>query len=99
MIHPLLTKGDNPQYNNGKQTIRDLEKKLTVCEMIGACKFNIEKYRARKKGTDEQDEAKAKKYDDYLRFLGKFNNDTFRHLKVSSAISQWKIKLDYLDGL
>jgi hypothetical protein len=70
MLHPLLTKGANKHYDTkGKVTIQELEKELTVIEMIGYCKGNIFKYNSRKKGSDMEDAIKADKYDNYLTHL------------------------------
>jgi hypothetical protein len=72
MKHPLLNP-NSKHYDddNGKPTIIDLEQKLTLEQMIGACLFNIYKYEARKdkKGQRTSDEQKIITYRKYLEYL------------------------------
>jgi len=77
--HPLLLKESAAHYDAtksklGKKNIKvnnilGLEETLTVPELIGACKFNIYKYKYRSKGQDDLDAKKAKSYYKYLIFL------------------------------
>lgn len=70
-LHPLINK-NSPHYDTGKTSaIEELEKQLTVTEMIGFCKANIFKYnyRLHDKGQKESDQEKIKTYEDYLSLL------------------------------
>jgi len=68
-LHPLLNK-DAKHYDNGDEpTIKMLERKMTVREMIGACVFNEGKYEARMKGQDAEDKKKAEDYRAYRHSL------------------------------
>jgi len=54
---------DKPeQYNVGIDTIERARQNMTQEELIGAYKFNIDKYIWRKKGSDKEDLIKAKDY-------------------------------------
>ena len=64
--HPLINKDSAHYRKDGRETILDIEDDLTICELIGACKFNIRKYRLREKGQNELDEIKIKTYADYM---------------------------------
>ena len=69
--HPLIDPG-SPYYDaNGEPTIFKLERELTVCEMIGACIFNIGKYKARlgKKDDPARELEKIGRYEVYLEEL------------------------------
>ena len=72
MSHPLKNP-NSPHYQlwSGAESIEVIENYLSTDELIGACKFNILKYRLRigKKGNPESDLKKIKTYDDYLAFL------------------------------
>ena len=67
-IHPLINPKSKHYESNGRNKIFDIEKKLSVAEMIGAAKFNIEKYdfRKDKKGQKEDDLVKLETYSNYL---------------------------------
>jgi len=94
-LHPLLTKNANKHYDTkGKPTIKQIEDTLTVCEMIGACKFNIAKYTAREKGQNEEDTKKASKYKNYLDFLSRCS-PMDRVMIVSHWYKENKIKFSY----
>ena len=43
MTHPLINPDSTHYKQDGKQSIQDIEDKLSVDEMIGACTFNIMK--------------------------------------------------------
>lgn len=68
-LHPLLNP-DITHYNttSGAIAIKELEKQLTVNQMIGWCKGNIFKYEFRKelKGKQEEDKTKIKTFKKYL---------------------------------
>ena len=86
-LHPLLTKDQNHHYDEkGKSAIFNIEKELTVTEMIGACKFNIGKYIRRDKGQDIEDVKKANKYQDYLIELESIP----KRLKDTTVRRAWK---------
>ncbi len=73
-LHPLLTDGKNKHYNvqgMERTSLQFLEDKMTVAEMIGACKFNILKYLLREKGSNIEDAAKSEKYNAYRAELEK----------------------------
>ena len=92
-MHPLI--GDNPQYINGdKNNIYDMEKALSVSDMIGFCKGSIYKYSNRSKGEDEQDEEKKRKYHAYLYELEKIPN-RFRSLSVRRAFKKTNVNFNY----
>lgn len=70
--HPLLNPNSTHyQLWSGVESIELIESYLTVDELIGACKFNILKYRLRigKKDDLEKDMTKIKTYEDYLAYL------------------------------
>jgi hypothetical protein len=86
-LHPLLTKNQNKHYDkNGRSTIFEIEKELTVTEMIGVCKFSIYKYNSRDKNQDKTDAIKASKYNDYLKEL----NIIPKRLKDTTVRRAWK---------
>ena len=91
-LHKLLTHGSNKQYLvNGKSAIQEMEKELTVNEMIGFCKANIFKYKFREKGSNAEDDYKVSKYEAYLEELSALQSD----LLVSDAWNLLEIKWDY----
>ena len=72
MIHPLLNP-DSPHYDNpgGKPDIWELESRMTISELIGWCKGNINKYdlRKHKKGQLDKDVTKIITFQRYKKFL------------------------------
>jgi len=99
VLHPLIVEQSQGYYGSEKnQTIEEIEKELTIREMIGACKFNIKKYRKRagKKGSKEADLKKAEHYCDYLTFLGGILELPF----VKEVHTVWEIlNTNYLLGM
>jgi hypothetical protein len=95
-LHPLITKGKNNHYlnSNGLNRIYDLEKELTVSEMIGFCKANIFKYKVRKKNQDIEDNKKIEKYEAYLKELRSIEKE-LHNISVRDAFSILNIKWDY----
>ncbi|MGW8169688.1 MAG: DUF3310 domain-containing protein [Sulfurovaceae bacterium] len=69
MKHPLLNPNAVQYQKNGKQTIEEIEKKMSLDHLIGACLFNINKYIGREKGQNDLDAEKVEDYQRYLRFL------------------------------
>ncbi len=71
MTHPLINPASTHYKQNGKQSIQDIEEKLTVDDMVGACTFNVMKYtlRLETKGQKEADLKKMKTYQDYKDLL------------------------------
>jgi len=71
MTHPLINPESNHYKQDGRQSIQDIEEKISVDEMIGACTFNIMKYTMRldTKGQKKADLVKIKTYQDYKDLL------------------------------
>ena len=90
MKHPLINQQVGKHYGDYKSNdIFEIEKELTVAEMIGACKFNILKYASRqdKKGQKESDLKKIKTYQDYLELLQSIDVK-LRHCSVAYALNE-----------
>jgi len=75
-IHPLINPESKHYESDGRNRIFDIEKKLSVTEMIGAARFNIEKYdfRKDKKGQRNSDIAKLTTYINYLACLSRIED-------------------------
>lgn len=70
MTHPVLLKESAAHYDTGKQNnIIEFEQGTSIEGAIGACKYNIIKYRHRKKGQDELDSKKHKTFIGWLDLL------------------------------
>ena len=70
MKHPVLLKESAAHYDtDGKNNIIEFEQETNIAGAIGACQYNIIKYRNRKKGQDELDEKKIKTMDDWVELL------------------------------
>ena len=92
-LHKLLTHGSNKQYLvDGKSAIEEMEKEITVGEMIGFCKANIFKYNFREKGVNAEDAYKVTKYEAYLKELELLPN---RSLDVNTAFKISGVEWDY----
>ena len=86
LTHPLKNKASKHyELWNDLEVIELIEKVLTTEELIGACKFNILKYRLRIGNKDDEikELQKVKDYENYLKFLegkqcGKINNMVLR---------------------
>lgn len=76
ILHPLINPESNHYNQDGRQSIQDIEEKLSVDEMIGACTFNIMKYTLRldTRGQKEADLVKIKTYQDYKDLLLNMRN-------------------------
>lgn len=96
-VHPLINKESLHYQNDGKVAIQELEKRLTVVEMIGWCKGNIFKYEFRKqlKGALEADEKKIKTYKDYLHVLNMLHTKGFSDEIVLDAFLQYGLEFRY----
>ena len=96
MTHPLLNPTAKHYDTKEKPKIYYTEQKLTVREMIGACKFNIEKY-DREKGQDEKDKEKIKDYTRYLNFLLDLlsSDPSIEYMSVQYAYDYLGIDLSY----
>ena len=93
-IHPLINPKSKHYMRKGTNLIEDLEKRLTVIEMKGACLFNIYKYNNRNKGQDEEDKIKAQDYTNYLYELNKIP-DIDKNLKVCDAFKKNRMEFIY----
>jgi hypothetical protein len=72
-LHPLLNP-NSPHYDageDGKVAIEELEKEMTIQEMIGAMKYNIFKvnWRFGRKDPTDLERSKLKTYRDYMQEL------------------------------
>ena len=97
-LHPLLNKASSGHYEKDKRVaIQEMEKILTVSEMIGYCKGNVFKYEFRKelKGALEADEKKIETYRNYLRELEDMLYLSLGHFKVCDAIKLTKKEWAY----
>lgn len=91
-LHPLLNP-DSAHYQDGKKVaIEEMERELSVREMIGYCKGNIFKYAFRKelKGALEADEKKIATYEAYLKLLKDLASLSLENHKVSDALRMTK---------
>lgn len=70
-LHPLLNPNSTHYEDEDKVSIQEMEKEMSVIEMIGYCKGNIFKYEFRKhnKGALEADEVKKKTHEAYMAVL------------------------------
>ena len=91
-LHPLLNESSIHYQDGKKVAIEEAEQILTVCEMIGACKFNIFKYEFRKelKGALEADEKKIETYQKYLNELFDMASLSLHNHYVCDAIKMTK---------
>ena len=96
-LHPLINK-DSSHYDKGKKSaIEELEKQLTVTEMIGFCKGNIFKYRYRleDKGQKESDLKKIQTYENYLKLLERLDDAGYFLDTVAMALEKSMIRFRY----
>ncbi len=96
-LHPLINKA-SPHYDKGKKSaIEELEKQLTVTEMIGFCKGNIFKYRYRleDKGQKESDLKKIQTYENYLKLLERLDDAGYFLDTVAMALEKSMIRFRY----
>jgi len=90
--HPLINESASHYRVNGKETILEIEKELTICELIGAAKFNIKKYALREKGQDVQDMTKIEDYTRYLNFLRGLLTTDFELYQITVLSEVMRIK-------
>lgn len=97
MKHPLMNRNAKHYDTGEKPTIWNIEQKLTVREMIGACKFMMIKYGERDKGQDEHDAEKMKDYLRYMEFLsGVLRDDpAIEYMTVQEAYDYLDVELEY----
>lgn len=101
-LHPLVNKASTHYEKDKRVAIEELEKQLTVSEMIGWCKGNIFKYEFRKelKGTLEADKKKIETFKNYLKELEDMAYLSLGHFKVSDAIKltrrEWAYRIEDL---
>ena len=73
--HPLVNpKASHYDHGDGLTTIEIIEGQQTICELVGACKFNITKYSSRNKGQDNADAEKVRDYTRYMQLLMKIGS-------------------------
>lgn len=69
-FHPVLLPESSGHYDTaGQNNIIEFEQKTSIAGGIGACQYNIIKYRNRKKGQDELDEKKIKTMEAWIGLL------------------------------
>ena len=101
-LHPLINPESSHYQSGGKVAIEEMEKILTVFEMIGYCKGNIFKYEFRKelKGALEADEKKIETYKNYQRELEDMLYLSLGNHKVCDAIKltrrEWAYRVNDL---
>ncbi len=96
-LHPLINKESSHYDTNETTAIEELEKRLTVTEMIGFCKANIFKYSYRmdKKGQKESDLVKIKTYEDYLELLLRLDDAGYFLDTVAMALDKAMLRFRY----
>ena len=96
-LHPLINKESSHYDTNETTAIEELEKRLTVTEMIGFCKANIFKYQYRleDKGQKESDLVKIKTYEDYLELLLRLDDAGYFLDTVAMALDKAMLRFRY----
>lgn len=96
-LHPLINENSSHYEDDGKVAIQELEKKLTVIEMLGWCKGNIFKYEFRKelKGALEADEVKIGTYKAYLEVLKVLCKNGIDNMTVAESLDLALIRFRY----
>ncbi len=98
ILHPLINENSNHYLIDGKQSIQSIEEVLSVNEMIGACTFNIMKYKRRleTKGQKESDLKKIQTYQDYKDLLTEMTGKCVcGSIKVYDAYNLCGVKVRY----
>ena len=95
-LHPLINPNSKHYDREDRSEIEILEERLTVNEMIGACKFNIFKYGYRKeeKGQKEYDIAKRNTYKTYKSVLESLSA-RYKDVIVSDAFEYSGLEFRY----
>ena len=96
-LHPLLNKESTHYVSNSTKltAIELIESQLTIVEIIGWCKANINKYKYRKdlKGQKRSDLKKIKTYENYLELLLSFNDVSEK--TVSEVFKDFEMQFKY----
>ena len=95
-LHPLVNK-NSKHYDNGEKTaIERIEEKNTVCQMIGACTYNILKYSYRQdaKGQKVEDIEKIKTFQEYKKLLESID-EKFKDKIVSDVFEYVGLEFRY----
>ena len=101
-LHPLINPESSHYQSGGKVAIEEMQKVLSVSEMIGWCKGNIFIYELRKelKGALEADKKKIETYKNYLKELEDMAYLSLGNHKVCDAIKltkrEWAYKIEDL---
>ena len=97
MRHPLLNKSSTHYSQDGKSAIKELEKLLSVDQMIGFCRASIFKYEFRKdlKGQKDSDLVKIETYKNYLTVLETCSYSARSVKLVSEYFSDAKLEFEY----
>lgn len=95
--HPLLNPNSTHYEYDDKVSIQEMEKEMTVKEMIGYCKGNIFNHEFRKfnKGALEADEAKKKTYEAYIKVLKDMSSLSLDNHFVTDALKLTKREFAY----
>jgi len=96
-LHPLINKESSHYDTDKTSAIEELEKQLTVTEMIGFCKANIYKYKYRMdhKGQKESDQKKIETYTNYLSLLLQLDDAGYFLDTVAMALEKAMIQFRY----
>ena len=96
-LHPLINE-ESPHYDtNSTSAIEQLEKRLSVTEMMGFCKASIFKYlfRLDEKGQKEGDLKKIETYENYLEVLKQLDDAGYFFDTVALAFEKSMIQYRY----
>lgn len=96
-LHPLLNPNSTHYENDKEVAIQEMEKDMSVIEMIGYCKGNIFKYEFRKfhKGALEADEEKIRTYEAYMKVLKDMASLSLANHFVADALKMTKREFAY----
>lgn len=96
-LHPLLNPNSTHYENDKEVAIQEMEKDMSVIEMIGYCKGNIRKYEFRKfnKGALEADEEKIRTYEAYMKVLKDMASLSLENHFVADALKMTKREYAY----
>lgn len=96
-LHPLLNPNSTHYEDEGRVSIQEMEKEITVIEMVGYCKGNIFRYEFRKhnKGALEADEVKKKTHEAYIAVLKDMASLSLGNHFVADALKMTKREFAY----
>lgn len=96
-LHPLLNPNSTHYEDEGRVSIQEMEKEMTVIEMVGYCKGNIFKYEFRKfnKGALEADIEKMRTHEAYMRVLKDMASLSLDNHFVADALKMTKREFAY----